>query len=83
MALVFNITRNSRRLITVSEEHVFLKFQFWNNKMLRQYKHFIVFVAFYSCYSIAVSRVVDKPPNIVFILTDDQDVVLGGLVSDV
>ena len=78
---MFNITRNSRRLITVSEEHVFLKSQFWYSKMLRQYKHFTVFVAFYSCCSIAVSRVVDKPPNIVFILTDDQDVVLGGLVS--
>ena len=80
---MFNITRNSRRMITVSKEHVFLKSQFWYSKMLRQCKHFALFVALFSYSSIAVSRVADKPPNIVFILTDDQDVILRGLVSDV
>jgi hypothetical protein len=40
-----------------------------------------MFTFFTIFYLVCVSETYAKPPNIVFILTDDQDTVLGGLVS--
>lgn len=75
-----NIARDIHMTRIASEVHgIAVAF----GKMLPQKMHFTVLLVLYSCWSIAVSSAAEKPPNIVFILTDDQDVVLGGLVSDV
>ena len=43
----------------------------------------VVFCFLYCCRPLARGRDSDTKPNIVFILSDDQDVFLGGLVSKI
>ena len=43
----------------------------------------VVFCFLYCCRSLARGKDSDTKPNIVFILSDDQDVFLGGLVSKI
>lgn len=53
----------------------------WTDDKKMAYSLYIISVCFLETFFQISARSVDKP-NIVFILTDDQDVVIGGQVRD-